>query len=715
MLNSGIIEEAKRLASLGYFVFPCIPGGKIPATRNGWKDAVNQAELVDELFGQKLVNLAVSCQNGLLVVDLDYDENSESRWLPDDLSSELENAAGAVVETPRGGKHLYFRVPEGAKVSCSARKLHEKVDIRAEGGYVLAPPSILADGRSYCYRKILSVRPEELPTPPGWLLEKIEEAKLGRSRKGGDAPNCTNPTLKEILSKLSDVKDKGNGQYQARCPAHDDQNPSFSLKIDENGKILVHCFAGCSFENICKALGVEAGKLYPLPAKRGDVRDACNFILKRLRAVFYHKQWWVWSEDTYKRRKEDEFEADIRRLIQKWIDELNEDGIKTPPYGNHLVRNVIEELQARCLQPGNPKPTGSKLALANGILDIDALIKGEPNALLPSDPNFFSPCYIPHRYNPKAKCPKFLKMIEENLQGNKEKIRFLRQWFGYCLLGDSRFQCFLILSGNGKNGKSTVLAALRAMLGAENCSAVPIENMNGFYLTSLCDKLANIVDDMGEVTKTEEGLLKQITGGEEITINVKHKPAFQTRVFTKLIFATNVLPRFNDYSEGIWRRMHLLEFAGVIGKAVPGMSNPDYWKEEADGMLAWAVEGLVDLLKNDGFALPKEHKELTEEHRNLCSPLRSFVFERCELGEDKEEDKDELFAEYQAYCKESGNTPLARNSFFRQLKGIGGLSDVRRRTDNSARPRSIRGIALKRDVISSASLRAGLRNGFSRY
>lgn len=69
-------------------------------------------------------------------------------------------------------------------------------------------------------------------------------------------------TLEEILSRLDGVKG-GNGQYSARCPAHDDHHASLSISIGKDGKILLNCFAGCEKANIVDALGLTMKDLFP--------------------------------------------------------------------------------------------------------------------------------------------------------------------------------------------------------------------------------------------------------------------------------------------------------------------------------------------------------------------------------------------------------------------------------------------------------------------
>jgi hypothetical protein len=67
-------------------------------------------------------------------------------------------------------------------------------------------------------------------------------------------------SLKAVLSRLQGVRDNRSG-WQARCPAHEDHNPSLSIR-EENGKILLHCFGGCSIEAVCAALKVKVGELF---------------------------------------------------------------------------------------------------------------------------------------------------------------------------------------------------------------------------------------------------------------------------------------------------------------------------------------------------------------------------------------------------------------------------------------------------------------------
>lgn len=70
-------------------------------------------------------------------------------------------------------------------------------------------------------------------------------------------------TADTLLSRLERVKCTGSGRYQARCPAHDDRGPSLSIRELDDGRVLIHCFAGCDVQSILSATGLNFDDLYP--------------------------------------------------------------------------------------------------------------------------------------------------------------------------------------------------------------------------------------------------------------------------------------------------------------------------------------------------------------------------------------------------------------------------------------------------------------------
>jgi hypothetical protein len=69
----------------------------------------------------------------------------------------------------------------------------------------------------------------------------------------------------EFVSGLDKVRGAGTGRWMACCPAHDDKGPSLSIKETDDGRILVHCFAGCSANDVLGSMGLRMTDLFAEP------------------------------------------------------------------------------------------------------------------------------------------------------------------------------------------------------------------------------------------------------------------------------------------------------------------------------------------------------------------------------------------------------------------------------------------------------------------
>ncbi len=167
------------IAALGYAAhgwpcFPCDPqtkrpllkgdidpatGTEIPNT-GGLKKASTDPEMIRnwwKRWPKAMVGVPTGRPIGAFVVDLDagVDEKTGEVFEAPNLIQALCSEIGAaalpdtwMVETPRGGRHLYFQLPDGAAPGNRA-ELIKRVDVRGDGGYVIVPPSSRPDGKAY--------------------------------------------------------------------------------------------------------------------------------------------------------------------------------------------------------------------------------------------------------------------------------------------------------------------------------------------------------------------------------------------------------------------------------------------------------------------------------------------------------------------------------------------------------------------------------------
>jgi hypothetical protein len=179
--NGVMLQAAVRYAELGYPVFPCAPGAKTPLTEHGFHDATIDPEQIERWWSQHPhANIGIPTA-GLVVIDIDGDANS---WLADNPDRLLELTCGPMALTPRGGSHRVFRQPTGKNWRCTEGRLAPKVDTRAEGGYIVAPPSVVDGDKGYHWAPglDLDLPPDQLPEPPPWLAQELDRLANGAAR-----------------------------------------------------------------------------------------------------------------------------------------------------------------------------------------------------------------------------------------------------------------------------------------------------------------------------------------------------------------------------------------------------------------------------------------------------------------------------------------------------------------------------------------------------
>jgi hypothetical protein len=170
-----IIAAAADRARRGWRVFPLRAHTKVPiGGSNGCLGASSDPTAI-ALWPGNDVNFGIATGRGLVVLDVDDPDGFDSL-------AELERRFEALpetasVRTPSGGAHFYFSTR--AQIRCSAGRLGAGLDVRGEGGYVVAVPSVLADGR-YEWDN----HPDDVPLAPlpGWLERLLTEQSSAKAR-----------------------------------------------------------------------------------------------------------------------------------------------------------------------------------------------------------------------------------------------------------------------------------------------------------------------------------------------------------------------------------------------------------------------------------------------------------------------------------------------------------------------------------------------------
>jgi hypothetical protein len=186
------VSAALSYAEKGYLVFPCKPKSKEPATKNGFYDATTDEEAIREWWARNPnYNVAIRTGKESSLVVLDVDEGGEQT-----LKDNGWNAAATVTIKTGKGFHHYYNHP-GGNISTKVR-LAEGIDVKAEGGYVLAPPSVHPNGTAYEW--IIGPQDATIADAPEWLLTELTQAPE-RSRVSVTVPIANGERNSELTRR----------------------------------------------------------------------------------------------------------------------------------------------------------------------------------------------------------------------------------------------------------------------------------------------------------------------------------------------------------------------------------------------------------------------------------------------------------------------------------------------------------------------------------
>jgi Bifunctional DNA primase/polymerase, N-terminal/MarR family len=174
---SDLLAAALAYAEASLPVLPL--RGKVPRNNNGLTGASTDAEVVREWWTRwpdANIGIRTGAESGLLVLDVDVQHGGSGTL------KELEARHGKLPETAQvltggGGRHYLFSHP-GREVRNSAGKLGHGLDVRGDGGYIVAPPSVHESGRAYKWLRALERGRSD---PPAWLLDEFDEQRRNGS------------------------------------------------------------------------------------------------------------------------------------------------------------------------------------------------------------------------------------------------------------------------------------------------------------------------------------------------------------------------------------------------------------------------------------------------------------------------------------------------------------------------------------------------------
>jgi putative DNA primase/helicase len=360
--------------------------------------------------------------------------------------------------------------------------------------------------------------------------------------------------------------------------------------------------------------------------------------------------------------------------------------------GEKFKRRHVDEVVA-WFRSDHPSVSGQPpldvVNVANGLL------KWSTGDLLPHSPDRLSVNQIPVNWNPGARCDRIHTFLLEVLP--EDTIELAYEVIGYSLYAGNPFRVAVLLLGPGRNGKTVLLVIIRALLGPENVSSVPLQAIseNRFAAAELFGRLANVCGDLDARAVRNTDTFKMLTGGDPILAERKHRDPFTFTATALPLFSANEAPLSSDQSEAWFDRWVIVPMENRIDpeKVDPHLARRLTVRPELEGLLVRAAHGLRQLMERGRFDLPESVREAGHLYRERLDTVKGFVSECCVMDMDAWTKRKDLYDAYREWVQGSGRHALGAPTFYDHLRrgyperliersrhGVRGFAGIRRET-----------------------------------
>jgi len=350
----------------------------------------------------------------------------------------------------------------------------------------------------------------------------------------------------------------------------------------------------------------------------------------------------------------------------------------------NLINGVFQLLNMGMerLTPFNELNTNEKsLTFQNGLLNLETF------ELEPHTPELLSTLQLTCNYDPnETNMPNFQRYLADlctSADGvvDPEKMAVIQEFMGLMLSNIYVYRCkkaLLLHSSIGNTGKSVLLNLLGNLLGQSFITNIPLHSMhegNQFALGNLPGTRAIIVGDSSSNEVKDSALFKQITGGDLLCINQKHRQQFSLKYYGGIILAANCLPTFkDDKGDHMFRRMLIVPCEHVLSEAECDGTLETRIYTEKTAIMNWALEGLKRLLNNNlKFSHCSASEMVIDEYRMTVDSLYRFIQTNYVITHKSADiiSKSEFDEAYSTYCSVNGITALNKLNLPRRMESLG--------------------------------------------
>lgn len=353
---------------------------------------------------------------------------------------------------------------------------------------------------------------------------------------------------------------------------------------------------------------------------------------------------------------------------------------KIPRLKDAQRKEVLKYIQLKCTKKGefcSPR----YIALKDSIYDL------QEDETLPYSPKWTINNRINYSYDPNAYSEVMDKTLDKISCGDKQIRSLLEEMIGYTLYRQNSMQVCFMLTGEGSNGKSTLLNVIKKMLGKKNYTSLDLRELEDqFKPAELYGKLANIADDISGKYLGESAIFKKVVTGNSMLVRRLYGNPFELESYATQIFCANRLPNVNDKSDGFMRRIIIIplnaKFSSKDEDYDPFIEEKLLSDESIQYVLKLAIDGLRRVLMNRSFTksdqADHEKAEYAISNNNVLAWIEETEFNAVNQGTKKS------YMMYHTWCNENGYQPMQQGNFTKEMKRIFNVDSVPRKIDGKS-------------------------------
>ncbi len=682
-------EYIKYYTLGGLEIFPCSRNKKSPLTKNGFKDASADKQVINDWWDKypdANIGLPTGRANNLVVVDVDVKNDAGGMASLKQLQDECGEFDTRVVHTPSGGLHFYFKYPRDVDAIKNRTNMKPGIDIRADGGYVIAPGSSI-DGNYYEFDD----KDKEIAELPQKLLEILISSRVS-SNAGFDGEYEV--SAGEVMFGV----EQGGRNHSVFRLASKLRGEDVPLDVAKSQILIAahNCNPSLPESEALRCLDSAYSLYQPNPKNPTDSGNAIRLVKLfgvDIRYVYEFKKWihwdgsrWIFDEDGYMFRLAKETARSISQEAANETDESRRRALI-----QHALKSENKQQLDSMIQVAK---TEEGMTISQSQLDQDKYLLGVVNGvvnlrtggLIDSSKESMITKRCGTVFNPNAVCPQWLHFVNEITGGNKELANYLKKIVGYSLTGETKEQLFFFLHGNGANGKSVFVNTIQDMLG-DYSMQTPVSTIMTRGKGSINNDIARLrgarfvnTTETDEGSRFNESEIKLITGGDMISARFLHKEYFEYRPQFTLWISGNHKPVPGD-SYSIWRRLILIPFDVRFSEDKQDKNLSDKLSSELPGILNWAIEGCLEW-QDGGLTTPKVILDATKEYQTEMDRINSWMEDCCSNNASNYDSvkSSDLYKSYKNWADDNGEwrmnqrilgTKLAERGFQKRRESRG--------------------------------------------